>query len=324
MRDALNNIRSQIEDLELGQMRLSRYDEYFSDGNKRMGNIDINLKLMDKRISEEVMGVVAHKEKLGVRIVQLEKDFEKFKDEINTRHNGLMEVLTDVHKAKEDLKTEIQSHIFNFNEEIIMQNERISELGVQIYNNKNFTERKFVENADFDVRIRTATGLITEAQEKIEKLRGKIHKLKETNFRNDIHLKKYMPMQLAGLVFDSVYRTLTTTRTQAKFKEHFKSIFEAMEANVKNDISDRAPQFKDFTFDKFTYHYPATYFKAPLSDRSVKVKKEKKEQKEDDKDSHHHQHHKKHPHHSSRASNLHSSRASRAELHGPPADAHRL
>jgi hypothetical protein len=50
-------------------MRLSRYDEYFSDGNKRMGNIDINLKLMDKRISEEVMGVVAHKEKLGVRIV---------------------------------------------------------------------------------------------------------------------------------------------------------------------------------------------------------------------------------------------------------------
>jgi hypothetical protein len=100
-----------------------------------------------------------------------------------------------------------------------------------------------------------------------------------------------------------------------------------MEANVKNDMSDRAPQFKDFTFEKFTYHYPATYFKAPLSDRSVKVKKEKKEQptKEDDKDSHHHHHHhKKHPHHSSRASNLHSSRTSRAELHGPPADAHRL
>jgi hypothetical protein len=168
-----------------------------------------------------------------------------------------------------------------------LQNERITELGVQIYSNKNFTERKFVENADFDVRIRTATGLITEAQESIEKLRGKILKLKDINVRNDIHLKKYMPMQWASLVFDSVYRTLTTTRMQTRFKEHFKSIFQALEANVKNDMSDKAVQFKDFTFDKFTYHYPETYFKAPLSDRSVKAKKEKKEQpvnKEPEKD----------------------------------------
>lgn len=61
-------------------------------------------------------------------------------------------------------------------------------------------------------------------------------------------------------------------------------------------MSDRAVEFKDFTFNKFTYHYPGTYFKAPLSDRSVKAKKEKKEkpQKDDEKDSQSHHHLKKH------------------------------
>ncbi len=163
LRDALNNMRSQIEDLELGQMRLSRYDEYFSDSNKRMGNIDINLKLMDKRITDEVGGVCSQKEKLGLRIIQLEREFEKFKDEINVRHNGLMDVLDDVHRAKEQLKTDIQSNISSFNEDIIVQNERICELGQQLYNNRDFLERKFTQNAEFDVKIRTANGLITEA-----------------------------------------------------------------------------------------------------------------------------------------------------------------
>jgi hypothetical protein len=44
------------------------------------------------------------------------------------------------------------------------------------------------------VKIRTANGLITEAEESIEKLRLKIYKLKEKNIKNDIHLNKYLPL----------------------------------------------------------------------------------------------------------------------------------
>jgi hypothetical protein len=43
-----------------------------------------------------------------------------------------------------------------------------------------------------------------------------------------------------------------------------------MEANAKNDVSDKAPKFNDLTFEKFTFKLPATFYKAPLSDRSVK------------------------------------------------------
>ena len=194
MRDALNNMKAQIEDLELGQMRLSRYDEYFSESNKKLSNIEITLKLQDKRITEEVLGVVAHKDKLGSRIIQLEQDFQKFKGDVNDKYAESMGLLEDVHKVKSDMHLEVIAQMSTFHEEIIIQNERIMEIGIQIYNTRNFTERKFIENAEFDVRIRTANNQISETQERITKLKDKIKKMKDLDRKNDIHLKKYLPL----------------------------------------------------------------------------------------------------------------------------------
>lgn len=58
MRDQVNNSRATIEDLALGQLRLTRYDEYFQDAQKRLMNSDINMKLLEKRFIED-MSVMA-------------------------------------------------------------------------------------------------------------------------------------------------------------------------------------------------------------------------------------------------------------------------
>lgn len=58
----------------MGQMRLQRYDEYFLDSNKKLNAIDVNMRMQDKRITDEIGVVLSHKEKLGSKIVQFEQE----------------------------------------------------------------------------------------------------------------------------------------------------------------------------------------------------------------------------------------------------------
>lgn len=78
------------------------------------------------------------------------------------RECNTLSLLEDVNKVKDAVKEELLETMREFQEEIIVQNERIMELGHQIYSNRLHTERKFIENAEFDIKIRTNTGIILE------------------------------------------------------------------------------------------------------------------------------------------------------------------
>jgi hypothetical protein len=73
-------------------------------------------------------------------------------------------LLEEVQKIKDVVKEEMLQHVREFQEEIVVQNERIMELGHQIYSNRLHTERKFIENADLDIKIRTNAQIMMEMQ----------------------------------------------------------------------------------------------------------------------------------------------------------------
>lgn len=69
----------------MGQMRLARYDEYFMDSNKKLNNIELNMRMQDKRITDEVTNIANHKDKLINKITYFEQDLIKFKDDMAFR-----------------------------------------------------------------------------------------------------------------------------------------------------------------------------------------------------------------------------------------------
>ena len=95
----------------------------------------------------------------------------------------------------------------DLNEELVVQNERMQELGQQLYANKLFTERKYAENGELDVRIRTNLAFIKELEEKQEKIKTRVKAIKQWAFETDLHLRKYAPLQMAGFVFDGLMQT---------------------------------------------------------------------------------------------------------------------
>jgi hypothetical protein len=164
MREQVNQSRATIEDLSMGQMRLQRYDEYFMDANKKLNQIELSMRVQDKRITDEVTSLSAHKDKLINRIAQFDMDLLKFKDQMQVREQNVFGLLEEVQKIKDVVKEEMLQHVREFQEEIVVQNERIMELGHQIYSNRLHTERKFIENADLDIKIRTNAQIMMEMQ----------------------------------------------------------------------------------------------------------------------------------------------------------------
>ena len=59
------------------------------------------------------------------------------------REQGLLKKILEMQEIKEQLKEDIMNTQRELHEELIIQNERIVELGQQIYSNTLFTDRKF-------------------------------------------------------------------------------------------------------------------------------------------------------------------------------------
>lgn len=115
---------------------------------------------------------------------------------------------------RDKIKTEMVEEIKQMNEEVIVQNERIIELGHQVYATNLFTERKFLQNADLDVRIRSANELFKEVSSRLDKLKSKVRKHKGWINETDKHLKHYVPFQVGTLIFDSLFRSAETPQAQ--------------------------------------------------------------------------------------------------------------
>jgi hypothetical protein len=96
MREQVNSNRATIEDLAMGQMRLQRYDEYFMDSNKKLNGIEVNMRLQDKRITDEVTSLAQHKDKLINKIGSFEHELQKFKDTMMEREQNTLGLLEEV------------------------------------------------------------------------------------------------------------------------------------------------------------------------------------------------------------------------------------
>ena len=81
VRETVNNCRATIEDLQMAQQRFQRYDEYFLDQNKKMGALDQSIRMLDKRLNDDVNIIYQHRDKMKENIKEIEDSLFKFKNE---------------------------------------------------------------------------------------------------------------------------------------------------------------------------------------------------------------------------------------------------
>ena len=163
--------------------------------------------MLDKRLNDDVNIIYQHREKMKENIKEIEDDLIKFKNESSTKQQSNVQLLQDVLEVRDQVKTDMIEEIRKMNEELVIQNERIVELGLQIYSTKLYTDRKFLQNAELDVRIRSANEMLKEVTTRIDKVKSKLRKFKGWMNETDCHLKQYVPLQVSTLMFDSLFRT---------------------------------------------------------------------------------------------------------------------
>jgi predicted mannosyl-3-phosphoglycerate phosphatase (HAD superfamily) len=66
------------------------------------------------------------------------------------------------------MREDMLKDMMEFQEELMIQNERIVELGQKLYYNQNFMERKFTQSAELDVRISALNQIVQSVQEKMD------------------------------------------------------------------------------------------------------------------------------------------------------------
>jgi L-lactate utilization protein LutB len=76
-------------------------------------------------------------------IKEIEDDLLKFKNEFSEKQQSNVQLMQDVFDVRDQLKKDVNEEIRKMNEELVIQNERIVELGLQIYSTKLYTDRKF-------------------------------------------------------------------------------------------------------------------------------------------------------------------------------------
>jgi len=144
-------------------------------------------------------------------IKEIEDDLLKFKNEFSEKQQSNVQLMQDVFDVRDQLKKDVNEEIRKMNEDLVVQNERIVELGLQIYSTKLYTDRKFLQNAELDVRIRSANELVKEVGARLDKVKHKLRKYKGWMNETDCHLKQYVPLQVSTLMFDSMFRTAETS-----------------------------------------------------------------------------------------------------------------
>ena len=100
--------------------------------------------MLDKRLNDDVNIIYQHREKMKENIKEIEDDLLKFKNEFGEKQSSNVQLLQDVLSVREQMKGDLVEEIRKMNEELVVQNERIVELGLQIYSTKLYTDRKFL------------------------------------------------------------------------------------------------------------------------------------------------------------------------------------
>ena len=213
----------------------------------------------------------SRKEQIKEKIKEMEQDMEKFKNEVREKQLQSFQMMQDVEGVKSKMREEMLKDMIEFQEELMIQNERLVEIGQKLYYNQNFMERKFVQNGELEIKLNALNEIVSQLEFNMEKIKFSMKKRKQMIKDTEVHVKKFMPMQLATFVFDAMFNIIESSRDQQACKDYFTPIFEAMERQIKKVKDTSAPFISnDFNFEKLQYKIPSSFHKPILSDRSVR------------------------------------------------------
>ena len=98
-----------------------------------------------------------------------------------------------------------------------------------MYFNQNFMERKFIQNTELEVKLNALNEIVSQLEFNMEKIKFSMKKKKQTIKDTDVHVKKFLPMQMATFVFDAIFNVNESSSVQQACKDYFTPIFEGME-----------------------------------------------------------------------------------------------
>lgn len=86
-------------------------------------------------MQEEVTLMNSRKEQIKEKIKEMEQDMEKFKSEVREKQVQSFQMLQDVEGVKSKMREEMLKDTIEFQEELMIQNERLVEIGQKLYYN---------------------------------------------------------------------------------------------------------------------------------------------------------------------------------------------
>ena len=162
----------------------------------------------------------------------------------------------EISKNKDYLHHEIIKQNKDIYEDIIVQQQRVHEVGEQMIHLSSFIKRKLNELSQVTSGINAKD--VIEAQtrivlEQINDLRDKIDKQKVWNVSTDMHLTKIVPIHITTMLYDALNNNIQT-KLKNKIGNYFINVFKNLELNVKSDLS--VPLSTEMIFAKGEYVIP--------------------------------------------------------------------
>jgi hypothetical protein len=112
------------------------------------------------------------------------------------------------------MREEMLKDTIEFQEELMIQNERLVEIGQKLYFNHNFMERKFVQNTELEIKLNALNEIVSQMEFNMEKIKFSSKKRKQMIKDTETHIKKFLPMQMATFVFDAMFNVIENPRDQ--------------------------------------------------------------------------------------------------------------
>eukprot|EP00347_Sterkiella_histriomuscorum_P006647 403351970 len=260
IKDMIIADRKNIDDLKMQVLRLKKYDEFFGECNKKLLANDQLLKNIEKKFKDEIGQVNGQKTLLKEKIYQMESEVNTFKNQVIERNIEIKFLFEEITKTKETLHQDLILMNRQLNEDMIVQQERIQEIGEKVYSSVSYNNTKFKEFNKFDVKIALNEMSIKTATDQITEINSKISEFNRYCTATDKHLQKFLPLQISSFLYDALSQNIKA-KFRPKLRENFNQIFQMFEQNTKME-----PQFTgDFNFKKLEYSLPNTLNRLSLN-----------------------------------------------------------
>ncbi|CDW90573.1 UNKNOWN [Stylonychia lemnae] len=221
------------------------------------------LKAIEKKLKDEIATINGQKNMLKEKLGQMESEVSTFKNQVIERNTEIKFLFDEIGTNKESLHNDIIRVNKEINDDMQVQQERIQELGEQVYTSLCYNKQKFQEMNKFDVKLNMAEINMKSINENITEFNSKLHELNKWSQNTDRHLQKILPLQVSSFVYE-VLNTNLKSKLRPKLKENFQTIFAVLETNSKLD----AQYTGDYCFKKGEYQIPQTIMRSSINNIS--------------------------------------------------------